>query len=154
ATRGTGIGGGVGTGIGTGTGTGAAAPRNLWSFILRTPEQKQQCRQDLAKCKARFCNSKIGQMANGLLLQASPLTAGILGPVCPLPSAAGGTPGPNGGGVGTPDPAALAMPANTPEGAAARIRAAENPAVIKAKIAAIQSSARSIAGTTPRLRRG
>jgi hypothetical protein len=129
--------GGAGAGVGgVGTGAGAAGPRNLWSFILRTPEQKAACRQKLVECRTKFCNSRIGQMANGLLLQASPLTGGLLGPICPVPAGLGGPNAPP--GVGPPNPADLAMDPNTPQGAAARIKAEENPAVIKAKIEALQ----------------
>lgn len=114
---------------------GGAAPRNIWGFFMKTPEQKAMCRANLAACRARFCQSKFGQIVNGFLAPASAVTGGILGPLCPPPTlGANGQPN----GVGAPNPADLAMPANTPQGAAARIKQEENPAVIKAKIEAIQ----------------
>ena len=89
----------------------AAAPaKNLYSFFLPTPEQK-------ALCKAHFCSSPAGQLVNNLLKPAGSLTGGLLGPVCPGPLAA--------------DPANLAKPADSPQGAAARIKAEEAQAAAK-----------------------
>ena len=82
---------------------------------MKTPEQK-------AQIKACFCNSRIGQFMNNMLLPASAATGGLLGPVCP---------GPN-----VPNPADLAKPATSPQGAAAKIKAEEAQAA--AKIAAIE----------------
>jgi hypothetical protein len=143
-TTGVGSVGGVG-GVGTGAGTGAAGgqTKNLWSYILRTPEQKAQCKQHivqigqtLTKCKVKFCSSQIGQLTNGLLAPIGPITGGLLGPICPMPIGPGG---PNSAaGPGVVNPADLAKDPTTPEGAAARIKLEENPAVIQAKIAALQ----------------
>lgn len=139
----TGVGtvGGVGTGA-TGAG-GAAPPRNLWSYVMRTPDQKAQFKQcyaevgqKLQKCKLKFCSSRVGQLTNGLLAPIGPLTGGILGPICPLPIGPGG---PNSAaGPGVVNPADLAKDPTTPEGAAARIKLEENPAAIQAKITALQ----------------
>jgi len=103
----------------------AAAPRNIWSFFTRTPEQK-------AQCKAHFCNSRIGMFINNLLLPAGLATGGFLGPICPPPGTLGGPGGPG----GPPNAADLLKPANTPEGAAARIK--QDEAQAKAKIAALE----------------
>ena len=64
-----------------------------------TPEQK-------AQCKAHFCNSRIGQFFNNMMLPMGLATGGMLGPICP--------------GPGTPNPADLAKPATSPQGAAAK----------------------------------
>jgi hypothetical protein len=93
----------------------AAPPNNIWSFFCKTPEQK-------AQCKANFCNSRIGQFMNNLMMPASLATGGLLGPCCP---------GPN-----VPNPADLAKPATSAQGAAAKIKAEEAQA--KAKIAALE----------------
>jgi hypothetical protein len=93
----------------------AAAPKNIWSFFMKTPEQK-------AQCKAHFCNSRIGQFMNNMLLPAGLATGGMLGPICP--------------GSNAPNPADLAKPATSPQGAAAKIKAEEAQAA--AKIAAIE----------------
>jgi hypothetical protein len=82
---------------------------------MKTPAQK-------AQIKACFCNSRIGQFINNLMLPAGALTGGILGPICPGPNA--------------PNPADLAKPATSAQGAAAKIKAEEAQA--KAKIAAIE----------------
>jgi hypothetical protein len=95
--------------------TAPAAPKNIWSFFMKTPEQK-------AQCKAHFCNSRIGQFVNNMLLPAGLATGGMLGPLCP--------------GPGVPNPADLAKPATSPQGAAAKIKAEEAQAA--AKIAAIE----------------
>ncbi len=116
--------GGLGAGAGAATGvagaTGAAgaapaAPRNIWSFFMKTPEQK-------AQMKACFCNSRIGQFFNNMMLPASAVTGGLLGPICPGPNAV--------------NPADLNKSPTSPQGAAAKIKAEEAQA--KAKIAAIE----------------
>lgn len=96
----------------------AAAPAggNIWSFFCKTPEQK-------AQCKAKFCNSSIGQFINNLLLPASAMTGGLIGPCCPNP-------------LTTANPDDLLKPATSAQGAAAKIKAEEAQA--KAKIAAIE----------------
>jgi hypothetical protein len=93
----------------------AAAPKNIWSFFMKTPEQK-------AQCKSHFCNSRIGQFFNNMMLPAGLATGGMLGPICPGPNA--------------PNPADIAKPATSAQGAAAKIKAEEAQA--KAKIAAIE----------------
>jgi hypothetical protein len=82
---------------------------------MKTPQQK-------AQLKACFCNSKIGQLFNNMLLPTSMATGGLLGPICP---------GPN-----TPNPEDLNKSATSPQGAAAKIKAEEAQA--KAKIAALE----------------
>jgi hypothetical protein len=100
----------------------AAAPRNIWGFFMMTPEQKLAHQQNSAICLAKFCNSRIGQFVNNMLLPAGAVTGGFLGPVCPGPLA--------------PNPADLAKPATSPLGAAARIKAEE--AQVKAKVEALE----------------
>ncbi len=92
-----------------------AAPKNIWSFFMKTPEQK-------AQCKAHFCNSKIGQFVNNLLLPAAAISGGLIGPCCPGPL--------------TPNADDLKKSATSAQGAAAKIKAEEAQA--KAKIAAIE----------------
>lgn len=110
-----GAGAGAAAGAGGAAGAPAAAPKNIWSFFMKTPEQK-------AQMKACFCNSKIGQFINNMLLPASAATGGLLGPLCPPP--------------GAPKPEDLAKPATSAQGAAAKIKAEEAQA--KAKIGAIE----------------
>jgi hypothetical protein len=107
----------------TAAAAGGGAPRNIWSFFMKTPEQK-------AQCKAHFCSSRVGMFINNMLVPAGAATGGLLGPICPPP----GLGGPGAGGP--PNPADLAKPASSPEGAAARIKAEEAQA--KAKVAAIE----------------
>src|SRR5438270_4506364 len=106
---------GAGGAAGVAGAAGAAAPKNIWSFFMKTPEQK-------AQCKAHFCQSRFGQFANNLLVPAAGITGGLIGPVCPGPL--------------TPNPADLAKPAASAQGAAAKIKAEEAQA--KAKIAAVE----------------
>jgi hypothetical protein len=94
---------------------GAAAPKNIWSFFMKTAEQK-------AQCKAHFCQSRIGQFINNLLVPAAGLSGGLIGPICP---------GPN-----TPNAEDLKKPAASAQGAAAKIKAEEAQA--KAKVAAVE----------------
>jgi hypothetical protein len=91
----------------------APAPANLWSFLC--PDLAK-----LAACKAMFCASPLGQLVNGMLAPASALSGGIIN-CCP----------PN-----LPNAADLAKPADTPAGAAARIKADE--AAAKARREAVQ----------------
>jgi hypothetical protein len=90
----------------------AAAPRNLWSFLCPTQAQKQNCQQ-------KFCKSQFGQLINNTLKPIGALSGGILGPPCPAV-----------------DPAALALPAESAEGAAARIK--KDEANAKARAAAVR----------------
>jgi|GEM_PF-1828732 len=87
---------------------------NIWSFFMKTPQQK-------AQCKAHFCNSRIGMFINNMMVPFGAATGGLLGPICP-PNAI--------------NPADLNKPSTSAEGAAAKIKAEEAQA--KAKIAAIE----------------
>jgi hypothetical protein len=89
-----------------------AAPSNIWSFLCPTADQK-------AACKAKICNSQIGQLMNNSLLPVGALTGGLIGPFCPPVS-----------------PADLALPPTSAEGAAAQIKKDEADA--KARRAAIR----------------
>lgn len=89
-----------------------AAPRNLWSFLCPTPEQK-------LACKDKLCKSKIGQFLNQALKPAGALTGGALGPFCP--------------GYFQED---LKKPADSAEGAAARVK--KDEAEAKARRAAVR----------------
>lgn len=93
---------------------GPAAPaaggaRNLFSFFCMTPEQK-------AACKEKICRSGIGQLLNGAVGPLSGATGGVIPPLCPpaLPSD-------------------LLKPADSAEGAAARIAADEANAKARRK---------------------
>jgi len=94
----------------------AGGAKNIWSFFCKTPEQK-------AQCKSQFCSSSIGQFINNLLLPASAISGGLIGPCCPDPAT-------------TPNAEDLAKPATGAQGAAAKIKAEEAQA--KAKVAAIE----------------
>lgn len=90
----------------------AGGAQNIWSMLCMTPEQKQ-------KCKDKLCKSQLGQLMNNGLKPIGALTGGILGPLCP--------------------PALfedLLKPADSAEGAAARIKADE--AAAKARRAAVR----------------
>jgi len=90
----------------------APAPANLFSFICPTPEQK-------AACKEKICNCALGQMLNSGLKPVGAFSGGIIGPFCPEVKAAD-----------------LAKPADSAEGAAARIKADE--AAAKARREAVR----------------
>ena len=95
--------------------TPATSPANLWSFLCPTPQQK-------AECKQKICNSAIGKLLNAILMPVSAMSGGLLGPFCP---------GPN-----NPNPADLAKPADSAQGAAARIKQEEADA--RARAAAVR----------------
>lgn len=89
-----------------------AAPANIWTFLCLSPEQK-------AACKTKFCNSALGQMLNNGLKPVSAFSGGLVGPCCPPFTAID-----------------LAKPADSAEGAAARIKADE--AAAKARREAVR----------------
>lgn len=93
-----------------------AAPNNLWSFLLPTKDQKTQC-------KEHICSTPIGQLMNNGLAPIGAFTGGLLGPCCPPFKQD-----------------ELKMPADSAEGAAARIKADEAGA--KARVAAVKYLAR------------
>jgi hypothetical protein len=95
-----------------------AAPRNIWSWILPTPDQKAACQQ----CKQQFCQSQIGQLFNNTLQPVSLFSGGILSGCCPGPD--------------TATAAELAQPYDSAEGAAGRIK--QDEAAAKAKREAIR----------------
>jgi hypothetical protein len=80
----------------------AASPHNLWSFLLPTPEQKLECRQKL-------CNSFLGQLLGNMLAPLRILTSGSSASPCAKLS----------------DAKDLALPADSADGAAARIKEEE-----------------------------
>jgi hypothetical protein len=80
----------------------AAAPaNNLWSFLCPSPAQ-------LAACKQKLCASPLAQFFGSALAPARALSGGLMPTCCPVAS-----------------PADLAAPADSPEGAAARIKERE-----------------------------
>ena len=85
----------------------AAAPPNIWDKLCPRADQK-------AACKAKICNSPIGQLLNNMLSPAGAMTGGIIGPFCPTISAAD-----------------LAKPPDSAEGAAARLKADEADAAAR-----------------------
>ncbi len=87
----------------------AAAPTsNLWSFLFPTPEQKMAC-------KLHFCSSPFGKIFTGLTAPVSMFSGGLFGNCCPQVQNA----------------ADLAQPADSPTGAAARIKADEAAAAAR-----------------------
>jgi hypothetical protein len=94
---------------------GGAGTSNIWSFFMKTPAQK-------AQIQACICGSPIGQFLNNMLMPVSLMSGGLVGSICPSPSAA--------------NAADLAKPASSAQGAAAKIKAEEAQA--KAKIAALE----------------
>src|SRR5437588_4808962 len=52
-----------------GAAAGGGGARNIWSFFMKTPEQK-------AQFKAHFCSSRIGMFINNLLVPAGAATGG------------------------------------------------------------------------------
>lgn len=91
----------------------APAPlgHNLWSFLLPSGAQ-------LAALEQRCLNSPLGQLLKGILSPLGALTGGQLGHKPPI------------------NPADLAQPAESPAGAAARIK--QDQADVKARLAAVQ----------------
>lgn len=94
----------------------AAAPAgNIWSKICLTPEQK-------AKCKEHICASPLTQLMGGFLTPYRAMSGGLMQPFCPGPLDA--------------NPADLTKPADSAEGAAAKIK--QNEAEAKARRAAVR----------------
>ncbi|HVS37879.1 MAG TPA: HEAT repeat domain-containing protein [Gemmataceae bacterium] len=94
-----------------------AAPQgNIWTKLCPTPEQK-------AACKAKICASPLGQLLNNMLMPAGAMTGGIIGPCCPLIN-----------------PADLAKPPDSVQGAAAQLQKDE------AEAAARRAAIRYMAG--------
>jgi hypothetical protein len=85
-------------------GAATGAPANIWSRLCPTEEQCQ-------KFKNKLCASPIGQLLGGILTPYRAMTGGIIPKWCPGPLDA--------------NPADLAKPADSAEGAAARIKASE-----------------------------
>ena len=54
----------------------AAAPRTLWSFLGLSKE-------NLAGCRAKFCASPLGTMANNMVMPYSSMTGGLVPSLCP-----------------------------------------------------------------------
>jgi hypothetical protein len=93
-----------------------AAPCNLWSFLCPTDQQRQSFKNCICACP-------LGQMLNSMLKPMSAMSGGLLpGGICPGPNQA--------------NPADLAKPADSAEGAAARIKQSEADA--KARRAAVR----------------
>jgi hypothetical protein len=104
-------------GGGLGGATTAAQPTTLWSFLGLSGN-------NLAACKAKFCASQLGQMANSMVTgPIGAVTGGFLPALCPPPTAA--------------QAAALAnQPGAGAQAAAAKIQASEAGA--KARVAAVE----------------
>jgi hypothetical protein len=85
----------------TGAPAPAAAPANLWTFLCPPPDK-------MAACKDKFCASGLGQMINNGLAAPSTFSGGIIPQCCAVVS-----------------PLDLAKPADSAEGAAARVKADE-----------------------------
>lgn len=98
-----------------GAAAGGAAPKNIWSFLCMTPEQK-------AACKAKLCASPLVKFMGGALTPARAFSGGLLPQCCPNANDA--------------NPNDLLKPADSAEGAAARIKQKEAQA--KARRAAIR----------------
>ncbi len=84
-----------------------ALPPNIWDQI--TP-RADQC----AACKAKICNSRIGQLFNNMLTPIGAMSGGLLGPCCPTINAAD-----------------LAKPPDSAEGAVARLKLDEADAAAR-----------------------
>jgi hypothetical protein len=91
-----------------------APPRNIWTFLCLSPEQR-------ARCKAKFCASQFGQLTNNSLAPVAALTGGVIPQCCPDPNQV--------------NPADLARPPDSALGAAARIK--EDAAAAAARRAAV-----------------
>lgn len=87
-------------------------PGGLWSFLGLSQPQ-------LAVCKEKFCATQLGKMMNNGISSMGAMTGGLIGPCCPVATKAD-----------------LAKPADSAEGAAARIKADE--AAAKARRAAVR----------------
>jgi len=78
-----------------------AAPGNIWSKIMMTPDQK-------AACKKRWCECGLVQFMGAMIKPMTFATGGLIKPCCPGPDDA--------------KPGDLAKPADSADGAAARIK--------------------------------
>jgi|SRR5581483_5961735 len=85
--------------------TAAAPTKNIWSFLCMTPDQK-------TNCKACWCKSAFGQISSNMLKPMTAMTGGLIKDKCALPL-----------------PADLAKPADSADGAAARIKQDEAEAL-------------------------
>lgn len=88
----------------------AAPTRNLWSFLFPSQAQKATFKQCL-------CQTQFGQFLTSAAQPLSMFTGGIISGCCPGPNA--------------PDPAGLAQPPTSAEGAAARIKQSEADAAAR-----------------------
>jgi hypothetical protein len=89
-----------------------AAPKNIWSMICLTPEQRKACQE-------RCCQSPLGMLLSGVAGPASMLSGGLIQNKCALPTTAD-----------------LAKPADSAEGAAAKIK--QDEAEAKARRQAVR----------------
>jgi hypothetical protein len=80
---------------------GNQQPQNIWSKICLTDDQR-------AKCRKRICECSLFQMFGAMLKPAMMMSGGLIKPICPGPNDA------------TPED--LAKSADSPDGAAARIK--------------------------------
>jgi hypothetical protein len=78
-----------------------AAPGNLWSFLLPNAAQKAACRE-------HCCNSALGKILSATMQPFAALSGGLIQDHCAIPTAA-----------------ELALPPDSPGGAAAKIKADE-----------------------------
>lgn len=90
----------------------AGSGQTLWKFLGLSKD-------NLASCKTKFCQSQLGQMMNNGMKPFSSLTGGLVPGCCPLVN-----------------PADLAKPADSAEGAAARIK--QDEAAAKARREAVR----------------
>ena len=108
----------------------AAGAGNIWSKLCLTPEQKRSARRGTVA-------SPLVQLAGGMLAPYRAFSGGMMQPFCPGPL--------------TPNPADLAKPGDSAEGAAAKIK--QDEANAKRARPPSATSARSIAAATRRPRR-
>ena len=117
ATGAAGVGGATGAagavGAGATAGAGGTGGMNLWSFLCPTADQLQKLRK-------KFCSCALGQTINAALVPMETYTGGLIhAGLCPPKEQA--------------NPADLAKPADSAEGAAARIKAKEAQCAAKAE---------------------
>ena len=117
ATGAAGVGGAAGAagavGAGATAGAGGTGGMNLWSFLCPTADQLQKLRK-------KFCSCALGQTINAALVPMETYTGGLIhAGLCPPKEQA--------------NPADLAKPADSAEGAAARIKAKEAQCAAKAE---------------------
>jgi hypothetical protein len=98
--------------------TAPSTPMNLWGFLFPSRQQIKDFNDTMDDCHKKCCDSPIGQLLNNSTKSLTLMSGGLVPPLCPASPA-----GPN--EPGKPNPDDLNKPADSAQGAAARIKQQE-----------------------------